>query len=63
MLLCANDHKRIDELTDIYTPDKLRLFKSVHETWASTTLERDVITFTNGKQKIKSLPIINSGRN
>lgn len=62
LLLCANDHKRIDELTDIYTVDTLRLFKAVHESWVKTTLERDVLAFTNDKNNIKSLSKIISGK-
>lgn len=62
VLLCANDHKRIDELTDVYTVAKLRLLKSVHENWVKTTLKRDVITFTNDKNNIKSLSKITSGK-
>jgi hypothetical protein len=61
-LLCANDHKRVDELTEIYTVDKLRLFKAVHETWVRTTLERDATAFTNDNQNIKSLPLISTGK-
>jgi len=62
VLLCANDHKRIDELTDIYTVEKLKLFKLIHENWVKTTLERDVIAFTNDKNNVKSLPKITSGK-
>lgn len=62
VLLCANDHKRIDELTDIYTVEKLKLFKLIHETWVKTTLERDVIAFTNDKNNVKSLPKITTGK-
>lgn len=62
LLLCANDHKRIDELTDIYTAEKLRLLKTVHENWVKATLERDVIAFTNDKNNIKSLPKITMGK-
>ena len=62
VLLCANDHKRVDELTDIYTVDRLLLFKEVHETWVRTTLERDAIAFANDKNNIKSLPRITSGK-
>jgi hypothetical protein len=62
ILLCANDHKRIDELTEIYTVDKLRLFKGIHETWVRTTLERDVTAFANDKQNVKSLPQIITGK-
>lgn len=62
LLLCANDHKRIDELTEIYTSDVLRLVKSNHEIWVRTTLERDVTTFANDKLDIKSLPKITSSK-
>lgn len=62
ILLCANDHKRIDELIDIYTVETLRLFKSVHEAWVKTTLEKDVTAFANDQQNVKSLPKITSGR-
>jgi hypothetical protein len=62
MLLCANDHKRVDELTDVYTVEKLKLFKQLHEEWVRTTLERDVIAFTNDKLNIKSLPKLTTGK-
>lgn len=62
VLMCANDHKRVDELTDIYTVEKLRLFKSLHEDWVRSTLARDASTFTNEKHNIKSLPKITSGK-
>jgi hypothetical protein len=62
ILLCANDHKRVDELTDIYTVESLRLFKVIHETWVKTTLEKDVMAFTNDQQNVKSLPKITSGK-
>lgn len=61
-LVCANDHKRVDELTDIYTTDKLKLFKVIHEAWVRSTLERDVISFANDQQNIKSLPKIVFGK-
>lgn len=62
ILLCANDHKRIDELTDIYTDEKLRLIKTLHESWVKSTLERDVLAFTNDKNNIKSLSKLVSGK-
>jgi hypothetical protein len=62
ILLCANDHKRVDELTDIYTVERLRLFKVIHESWVKTTLEKDVLAFTNDQQNIKSLLKITSGK-
>ncbi len=62
VLLCANDHKRVDELISIYTTEKLKLFKEVHESWVKETLERDVLAFTNDKQNVKSLSKITSGK-
>ncbi len=62
ILLCANDHKRVDELVEIYSVESLRLFKVVHETWVKTTLERDVTAFANDQQNIKSLPKITSDK-
>lgn len=62
ILLCANDHKRIDELIDFYTIEKIRLIKKNHEEWVRSTLERDVSAFTNDKNRIKSLLRIRSGK-
>lgn len=62
ILLCANDHKRIDELTDIYTVERLRSFKVLHEAWVKTTLEKDATAFTNDQHNVKSLPRITSGK-
>ncbi|GAA3793003.1 hypothetical protein GCM10022271_26550 [Corallibacter vietnamensis] len=62
MLLCANDHKRIDDLTEIYTTEKLLQFKQNHENWVRTTLEKDVTAFANDQENIRSLPLIKSGK-
>jgi len=62
ILLCSNDHKRIDDLTDIYTVDKLIQLKKSHEHWVKTTLEKDASAFANDEQNIKSLPLIKSGK-
>jgi len=62
VLLCATDHKRIDELTDIYTVEKLKQMKAIHEDWVKSTLERDAIAFTNDKLNVKSLPIVATGQ-
>ena len=62
ILLCANDHKRIDELTEIYTPEKLILFKQLHEHWVKTTLEKDATAFANDERNVKSLPLIKTGK-
>jgi hypothetical protein len=62
LLLCANDHKKIDESTDSYPVEKLKKLKRKHELWVKETLERDVTTFANDKLNIKSLPLIKSGK-
>lgn len=62
ILLCANDHKRIDELTEIYSVDKLQKIKSAHELWVKTTLEKDVLAFTNDRNNLKSLSKISTGK-
>ena len=61
-LLCANDHKRIDELTEVYTVDKLKSFKTVHENWVRTALQHDATAFANDQLNIKSLPKVVSGQ-
>ena len=35
VLLCADDHKRIDDQPDVFTIDKLHQLKTEHETWAA----------------------------
>jgi len=62
VLLCANDHKKVDELTDIYSVETLLLFKGLHEAWVKTTLEKDATAFANDRLNIKSLPKIKSGK-
>ena len=62
LLLCANDHKKIDEFTDIYTVEKLKSIKKLHENWVKTTLDRDVTAFSNDELNIKSLPRIITGQ-
>ncbi len=62
LLLCANDHKKIDELTNFYTVEKLILLKLNHEIWVKKTLENDVLAFANDRLNVKSLPKIKSGK-
>jgi len=62
MLLCANHHKEVDELTDKYTVTVLHLVKGLHEQWVKTTLERDVTTFANDQLNVKSLPRVKTGQ-
>ncbi|WP_162789381.1 HNH endonuclease [Flavobacterium fluviale] len=62
ILLCPNDHKKIDGLVENYPTSKLRLLKSNHEAWIKTTLEQNPSAFANDRLNIKSLERINSGR-
>ena len=61
LLLCANDHTRIDTLSEIYSVEKLIKLKKSHEEWVKTTLSVDPLTFTNDKFKISSLIKVESG--
>jgi hypothetical protein len=61
ILLCANDHTRIDTFTDIYTVEKLIKLKKSHEEWVKSTLSVDPVAFTNDKFKISSLKKVESG--
>ena len=61
ILLCANDHKRIDTMVDIYPVDKLILIKKMHEEWVKETLSIDPTTFTNDRFKITCLKKVESG--
>jgi hypothetical protein len=62
ILLCANDHKKVDELIDLYSVKNLKSIKNLHEQWVKNTLEKDASAFTNDKLHIKSLPKITSGK-
>jgi hypothetical protein len=62
ILLCAKDHKIIDEPNRVYSVEKLRRLKADHENWVKVTLENDVLAFTNDRYNIKSLPKITSGK-
>lgn len=39
ILLCANDHKRIDSQPAVFTASRLRELKSDHEKWAAATFK------------------------
>lgn len=62
VLLCANDHKRIDDIVGVYSVAKLRLLKTQHEEWVRSTLQRDVLAFANDKLNIKSLALVTTGK-
>lgn len=62
ILLCANHHQMIDKKFDIYTVDKLKTIKKDHENWVYSTLEKDIMEFTNEKTNIIILPKITSGK-
>ena len=62
ILLCANDHRRIDTSVDLYPVDVLLKLKKDHEDWVKSTLSIDPTSFTNDKLKTTSLPKIKSGK-
>lgn len=62
ILLCANDHKRIDELVEVYTKDHISDIKAGHERWVKETLEKDILSFTNDRNNIKALRRILCGK-
>lgn len=39
ILLCPEDHKRVDDQPDVYPADRLREIKSAHEHWAEDRLD------------------------
>lgn len=39
ILLCPEDHKRVDDQPDVYPADRLREVKSAHERWAEDRLD------------------------
>ena len=56
ILLCASDHKMIDDFSEIYTVEKLRQIKEQHEKWVSKNIygEDMVIKIKLINQKILS---------
>lgn len=62
ILLCPNDHKRIDGLVKSYPASKLRLLKSNYEVWVKNKVRKNPFAFANDRIDIKSLEKINSGR-
>lgn len=65
ILLCASDHKMIDDFSEIYTVEKLRQIKEQHEKWVSKNIygEDMVPKIKLIKQKIPDYLIqINSGK-
>ena len=62
VLLCANDHSRIDAVTTFFPATRLRLIKREHEQWVRATLRKDVTAFSNDQFRIESLARIETGR-
>jgi hypothetical protein len=42
LLLCADDHKRIDDQQDVYTVEKLHQIKATHEAWAAAKFAEEI---------------------
>ncbi|GAA2344121.1 HNH endonuclease [Streptomyces kunmingensis] len=41
ILLCSNDHKRVDDQPNHFTVERLRLIKSEHEAWVRSVMDAD----------------------
>ena len=61
LLLCANDHIRIDTQVDIYPVEELVSLKKSHTNWVSTNLSEDPTIFANEKYQVVFLKRIESG--
>lgn len=55
ILLCANDHKLIDEFPETYTYDILKNLKVNHEVWIQKAIEKDIEEFNKSINNIEYL--------
>lgn len=55
ILLCANDHKLIDEFPETYTYDILKNLKANHEVWIQKAIEKDIEEFNKSINNIEYL--------
>lgn len=61
ILLCRNHHKEVDELTETYTEEILRYFKTNHENWVRSTI-KSAIENESENEKPRFLAQITSGK-
>lgn len=55
ILLCANDHKLIDEFPETYTFEVLSNIKTNHENWIEAAIEKDLEEYIKIKNKVEFL--------
>ncbi|GAT61456.1 HNH endonuclease [Paludibacter jiangxiensis] len=55
VLLCANDHKLIDEFPETFTVEIVENLKSNHENWIETAIEKDLEEYLKTTNNIELL--------
>lgn len=60
ILLCANDHKLIDEFPETFTVDILNNVKTNHENWIESALEKDLEEYIKTTNKVELLEEVTS---
>lgn len=55
ILLCANDHKLIDEFPETFTVDILKTLKTNHENWIESAIEKDLEEYIKTSNKVELL--------
>lgn len=60
ILLCANDHKLIDEFPETFTVDIINNIKTNHENWIETALEKVLEEYIKTQNKVEFLEEITS---
>lgn len=61
ILLCANDHKLIDEFPETFTVKVIENIKSNHENWIEATIEKDLEEYlktTNNIELLNEIKVI-----
>ena len=66
ILLCRDDHRRVDAQPGHFSSQKLRELKAAHETWVDTTLEDKPLSIPKVRirrvgPRLASIPMITSG--
>jgi hypothetical protein len=62
ILLCGNDHTRIDSVPSFFPSHKLRDLKYAHEQWVKAALRKDAAAFSNPQFHMESLARIRTGK-
>lgn len=60
ILLCANDHKLIDEFPETFTVEIINNVKTNHENWIESALEKDLEEYIKTQNQVELLEEITS---